>query len=231
MLAIDNLLIEIDDFRLSAHLEYAPASVTALIGPSGSGKSTLLSAIAGFIAPQSGHVAYDEQNLNELSADNRPVSILFQDNNLFPHLTVAQNVGLALGPRLRLSNDECGLVRDVLEKVDLAGMEDRKPAALSGGQQSRVAIARTLLQDKPVVLLDEPFAALGPGLKAEMLKLVRDELRAAGKTVIMVTHEPDDAERFADYVALVGDGEVQPPIATNALFADPPQAFIDYIVK
>ena len=229
MLICDGLELRQDDFELRADLQFAVGKVTGLIGPSGAGKSTFLSAIAGFFVPASGRVLWDDMDLTRLSPSDRPVSMLFQDNNLFPHLTVAQNVGLGLRPSLRLSSTEAGRVEDVLESVGLAGFGARKPAALSGGQQSRAALARVLLADRPVVLLDEPFAALGPRLKDEMLDLVKTTLADQGRTVIMVTHDPNDAKRIADEVAIVADGTVSMPVVTNVLFDDPPPALVAYL--
>ncbi|MEQ8367087.1 MAG: ATP-binding cassette domain-containing protein, partial [Roseicyclus sp.] len=132
-------------------------------------------------------------------------------------------------PSLRLSRHERAAVGQVLESVGLAGLADRKPAALSGGQQSRAALGRVLLADRPVVLLDEPFAALGPGLKDEMLDLVKTKLGAAGRTILMVTHDPADAKRIADQAVFVGDGRVTPPVATQTFFDNPSPALIAYL--
>ncbi|WP_341367157.1 ATP-binding cassette domain-containing protein [Yoonia sp. BS5-3] len=229
MLTCDDLRLRQGEFTLRADLDFAPGKVTALIGPSGAGKSTLLAALAGFLTPVAGRVVWEGRDIHQDPPGQRPMSILFQDNNLFPHLTIGQNVGLALTAGLRLSTDQKRAVTDVLVRVGLDGFADRKPGALSGGQQSRAALARILLGDRPVTLLDEPFAALGPGLKDEMLDLVQHLLAATGKTVIMVTHHPADAQRIADDVALVADGFVQPPSPTADLFANPPEAFITYL--
>jgi len=153
--------------------------------------------------------------------------VLLQDTNLFPRLTIAQEVGLGWRPDLRLDAAQGAGVKAVLEQVGLAGFEARKPGALSGGQQSRAALARVLLADRPIVLLDEPFAALGPGLRAEMLALMRVTL--TGRTVLMVTHDPADAQSVADQVILVADGQAQGPVETAALFANPPVALSDYL--
>jgi thiamine transport system ATP-binding protein len=159
----------------------------------------------------------------------RPISAIFQDNNLFPHLTIAQNVGLGLRPTWHLTADERACVERALSSVGLAGLGGRKPAALSGGQQSRAALARVLLADRPVVLLDEPFAALGPGLKDEMLDLVQSTLGVAGRTVLMVTHDPADARRIADQASLVAAGTVSAPVATQAFFEAPTPALVAYL--
>ncbi len=229
MLICDNLVLAQDEFRLTADLTFDTGKITALIGPSGAGKSTLLAAVAGFFAPASGLILWQGKDLTPLAPGARPVSAIFQDNNLFPHLTVAQNVGLGLRPALRLSQAESASIEGALAAVGLAGLGQRKPAALSGGQQSRAALARVLLADRPVVLLDEPFAALGPGLKDEMLDLVQTTLGAAGRTVLMVTHDPDDAKRIADAASFIAEGKVSAPVATADFFGDPPPGLAAYL--
>lgn len=229
MLICEGLQLRQDAFSLTADVSFAAGQVVALIGPSGAGKSTLLAAIAGFFAPDVGRVLWNGQDLTADAPGARPISVLFQDNNLFPHLTVAQNVGLGLRPDLRLSAQDQEAVQQVLANVGLGEFGSRKPGALSGGQQSRVALARVFLADRPVVLLDEPFAALGPGLKGEMLDLVRTKLADAGKTVVMVTHDPADALRIADQVVLVADGVARAPVPTEALFQNPPPALAAYL--
>ena len=120
-------------------------------------------------------------------------------------------------------------IETALVRVGLAGMGARKPGQLSGGQQGRAALARALLRARPVLLLDEPFAALGPALKAEMLDLLDEVAAATGAAVLMVTHDPNDAKRFADKTVLVADRVAQAPVATAELFANPPQALRDYL--
>ena len=229
MLTLENLRITLGDFELVADLSVKTGQRVAIIGPSGAGKSTLLGAIAGFIQPASGRIMVDGRDITDAEPAKRPVAMLFQDSNLFPHLTVAQNVGLGLRPSLRLSSQETDQVNSALDRVGLRGFQDRKPAALSGGQQSRVALARTLLRDRPVMLLDEPFAALGPGLKAEMLDLVLNLANDSGTTILMVTHDPNDALQLAGDTILIADGHAQPPQDTQTLFDNPPEALRDYL--
>jgi thiamine transport system ATP-binding protein len=157
------------------------------------------------------------------------VTILFQDQNLFPHLTVAQNLGLGLRPDLRLRSEERARVDQALDQTGLAGLGSRRPSELSGGQASRAALARALLRARPILLLDEPFAALGPALRAEMLALVKDVADETGALVLMVTHDPQDARALGGMTAFVADGVAQPPVATEALLADPPPALRDYL--
>lgn len=229
MLTLERLVIEQDAFRLGADWSLPTGARAAVIGPSGAGKSTLLMAVAGFLAPTAGFVLWQGADLGAMPPGERPLSILFQDQNLFPHLTVAQSVGLGLRPDLRLSPQDRARVEGALVRVGLAGMGGRKPAQLSGGQQGRAALARVLLRARPLLLLDEPFAALGPALKAEMLGLLAELAADTGATVLMVTHDPQDALRFADRTVLVADGVAAPPVETAALFADPPPALREYL--
>lgn len=218
-----------DSFSLTADFVLTPGGVTALIGPSGAGKSTFLSAISGFFMPRAGAIHWNGQEITRLAPADRPVSILFQDNNLFPHLSIRENLGLALDPRLRLTTADRDRIDAMLDRIGLGGLGDRRPGALSGGQASRAALGRVLLADRPVVLLDEPFAALGPGLRQDMLHLAARMMEEAGRTVILVTHDPDDARLVAGRTMLVLDGTVQPPVETIALFADPPEGLRRYL--
>ncbi len=229
MLTFEHLVLQQDPFRLDADLTIPPGGIVAVIGPSGAGKSTFLSAIAGFVRPLSGRILWLGQDMADQPPGKRPLSILFQDQNLFPHLTVAQNAGLGIRPDLRLSDAEQARLSDALTRVGLQGFEARRPGTLSGGEQSRAALARALLRDRPLLLLDEPFTALGPALKAEMLDLVADLAAERGTTVLMVTHDPDDARRSAARIVLVADGRVHPPMATAEAFADPPPALKSYL--
>ncbi|TCO69895.1 ATP-binding cassette domain-containing protein [Rhodovulum euryhalinum] len=229
MLRLERLVIELGAFRLAADVTVETGRIVALLGPSGAGKSTLLDVIAGFLPPNSGRVLWEGVDLGPLPPGARPVSMLFQDNNLFPHLTAAQNVGLGLHPDLRLSPADRDRAEAALARVGLAGLGPRKPAALSGGQRGRVALARMLLRGRPLMLLDEPFAALGPALKAEMLGLVAELAHESGATVLMVTHDPADARAIADETMLVAEGRADPPRPTAALFADPPEALRAYL--
>ena len=229
MLNLDRLKLEQDGFRLSADWSVPTGARVAVIGPSGAGKSTLLSAIAGFLAPASGRILWDGTDIAPLPPGDRPLSILFQDGNLFPHLPAEDNLGLALSPRLRLNASQRDQIARALAQVGLADKAARKPAQLSGGEQSRVALARVLLRARPLLLLDEPFAALGPALKAQMLALVGDIATRTGATVLMVTHDPADARRLCPLTLLVADGIAHPPAPTQALLDNPPPALAAYL--
>ncbi len=229
MLQIDQVALCSGSFRLTADLTLATGARVAVIGPSGAGKSTLLAAIAGFQPLAAGAIRWQGQDLGPLPPGARPLTILFQDSNLFAHLSVAQNIGLGLRPDLRLAAAEWHRVDGVLDRVGLTAMASRKPGALSGGQQSRVALARALIRARPLLLLDEPFAALGPALTAEMLALVAEICTETGATLLMVTHHPDDATTLTPETLVVADGAVTGPFATALLLANPPPALRRYL--
>lgn len=229
MLTFENVEIAQDDWRMSADFELPAGSSTALIGPSGAGKSTLLNALAGFLAPTSGRILWNGADITPSPPAERPVTLLFQEHNLFAHLTAARNVGLGLRPDLRLDAAGWSRVTEALATVGLDGLGERRPAQLSGGQRSRVALARALLRARPLLLLDEPFAALGPALRAEMLDLVSRIRAERGMTLILVTHEPRDARRITDLIMLVADGRTHPPRPTARTLDDPPPELAAYL--
>ncbi len=189
----------------------------AVLGPSGAGKSTLLSLIAGFLPPSLGTIELNHQDHTHTPPAKRPVSMLFQENNLFSHLTVRQNMGLGLHPGLKLSAEQKRQLRELAEQVGLAECLDRLPAQLSGGQRQRVALARCLLRSRPILLLDEPFSALDPALRSEMLALLDRVCRQQQLTLLMVSHNLDDAARIAERTLLVVDGRIYYDGPTQAL--------------
>ena len=208
-----------EDMRMSFTLHVPSGDCLALIGPSGAGKTTLLSLIAGFERPDSGRILIDGRDVTGLPPAARPVTMLFQEHNLFAHIDVAGNVGLGIDPGLRLGPADRERVARALAQVGLEGLERRLPAQLSGGERQRVAIARSLVRNRPLLLLDEPFAALGPALRREMLDLVNDIRRAHGLTVVFVSHDPGDARHAAARTAFVYDGSILRVDATDRLFA------------
>ncbi|PRY80659.1 thiamine ABC transporter ATP-binding protein [Marivita geojedonensis] len=229
-LQLDHIEARSGTFALTADLTVDAGARVAIIGASGSGKSTLLDVIAGFLPVQSGALRWKGRDITRLSPAERPVSILFQDTNLFPHLTIGQNLALALNPATgRMRDGDAARIDGSLARVGLAGFAERRLSEMSGGQQSRAAFARVLLQGRPVLLLDEPFAALGPSLKAEMLDLVSEVAEAEGLTVLLVSHDPQDARRFAEQTIVVEEGRVSAPEATGHLLDNPPPGLRAYL--
>jgi thiamine transport system ATP-binding protein len=209
LLVLDDVRVVYPDFEVRYDLAVPAGALCALIGPSGGGKTTLLHTIAGFATVAAGTITFAGRDLTRLPPAERPLSILFQDHNLFPHLTAAQNVGLGIDPRLRLDAAARARVEGALARVDLADLGGRRPAELSGGQRQRVALARALVRDRPLMLLDEPFTGLDPGLRADMIALVDALRRERRLTVLMAIHSPEDAAAVADLVAFVADGRVE----------------------
>ncbi|MFK7793344.1 MAG: ATP-binding cassette domain-containing protein [Devosiaceae bacterium] len=198
-LCLDGVTIQLDGRTLiSLSAEVAPGQVLTVMGPSGSGKSTLLHALAGSLAPVfqlSGKVHMGAIDMLALPAETRRMGLLFQDPLLFPHLSVCGNVMLAIPrPVSKVRSERQQLAEDALGAIGLAGYGPRDPATLSGGQAARVALQRTLLSQPRALLLDEPFSKLDAALRNDMRKLVFDHARARNLPVILVTHDPADAE-------------------------------------
>ncbi len=230
MIAVEDLRIAAPGFALCANWRLDGPGHTAVIGPSGAGKSTLLEVLAGFRKPAAGRVWMQGADVTGRAPADRPAAMLFQDNNLFPHLSLLDNLRLVLRPRGgRLTAAERARITDLLAELGLGALDHRLPGSLSGGQRGRAALARALLQDKPILLLDEPFAALGPALRAEMLDLVKRSTAQRGARALLVTHNPREAQDFAQRTLLVADGKAHAPQDTRTLFADPPAALRRYL--
>jgi thiamine transport system ATP-binding protein len=222
---LDKTAFSYGEAPLSFDVEFAAATITAVMGPSGSGKSTLLNLVAGFETPQSGRV-----DVTRFAPATRPVSMVFQENNLFAHLNVEQNVGLGCSPALKLGEADRRAVREALFRTGLAGKEKRLPRELSGGERQRVALARVLVRERPVLLLDEPFASLGPALREDMLDLVAGLQAERAMTVLFVTHQPEDARRIAQAMVFLENGTVAATgLAEDFFNGSGPEVFKRYI--
>ncbi|HAT3904313.1 TPA: thiamine ABC transporter ATP-binding protein ThiQ [Citrobacter koseri] len=189
-------------------LSVARGEQVAVLGPSGAGKSTLLNLIAGFLTPASGTIMIEGQDHTTTPPSRRPVSMLFQENNLFSHLNVQQNIGLGLNPGLKLNAAQREKLHHIARQMGIENLLERLPGELSGGQRQRVALARCLVREQPVLLLDEPFSALDPALRQEMLALVSDVCRDQQLTLLMVSHSVEDAARIASRSIVVADGRI-----------------------
>ncbi|AZI88948.1 MULTISPECIES: thiamine ABC transporter ATP-binding protein ThiQ [Kosakonia] len=191
----------------------------AILGPSGAGKSTLLNLIAGFITPASGTILLGDEDHTRTPPARRPVSMLFQENNLFTHLTVRQNIGLGLHPGLKLNAAQREKLNEIAATMGLESLLERLPDQLSGGQRQRVALARCLVREQPLLLLDEPFSALDPALRQEMLALVQSVCRRQQLTLLMVSHSVEDAARIAERALVVAEGRIAWDGATDTLLS------------
>jgi thiamine transport system ATP-binding protein len=210
MLEIRDLTVSYDGAPAVADLslDLPDGEVLAVLGPSGCGKSTLLRAVAGLETPDAGAVRWDGRDLAGVPTHRRGFALMFQDGQLFDHLTVARNVGYALRirrtPRVRTRHR----VEELLELVGLTGFADRLPATLSGGERQRVALARSLAVEPRLILLDEPLSALDAGLRERLAGDLREILRRAGTTALMVTHDHEEAFTVADRLAVMREGRL-----------------------
>ena len=189
-------------------LSVAHGEQIAILGPSGAGKSTLLNLIAGFLTPASGNMVIDGEDHTTTPPSRRPVSMLFQENNLFSHLSVQQNIGLGLNPGLKLNASQREKILHIAQQMGIDSLLEGLPGELSGGQRQRVALARCLVREQPILLLDEPFSALDPALRQEMLTLVAEVCREKQLTLLMVSHSVEDAARIAPRSIVVADGRI-----------------------
>lgn len=230
MIGLREIMFRYEGFTAEFDFEIARGEFVAVIGPSGSGKSTLLSLIAGFDRAQSGKILLDGKDMTHALPPERPVTMVFQDHNTFAHLDLWTNVALGISPTLKLTEAEKRAVDEALERTGLEALARRKPGEVSGGERQRVAIARALLRDEPILLLDEPFAALGPALRREMLDLVKALQEEKDYTVMLVSHHPDDARYAATRTAFLSDGRILAFEPTQKLFTrrDLPE-LADYI--
>ncbi|TCT35272.1 thiamine ABC transporter ATP-binding protein [Martelella mediterranea] len=205
-IALENVTLTLGENRFNFDGIIAGGAINAVTGRSGSGKTTLVNLIAGFEAPSTGRIIIGDKVMNGIHIADRPVTLVFQDNNLFAHLDIFTNIGLGIDPALKLSPDDKARISKALERVGLKGFEKRKVASLSGGERQRAAFARALVRNRPVLLLDEPFAALDPDTRAEMGALLVELHRETGNTVVMVSHEPDEMDRLADHRLVIEHG-------------------------
>lgn len=208
MIRLDNVFLADDTLPMTFDLQVLAGERIAIVGPSGAGKSTLLNLIAGFVLPTQGNIWLNGENHTRSAPYERPVSMLFQENNLFPHLTVQQNLALGLKTSLKLTALEQDQIEQVADAVGLTSFLSRLPNSLSGGQKQRVALARCLLRDKPILLLDEPFSALDPELRMEMLNLIDELCHSKKLTLLLVTHQPSELTGKVDRMLRIENGRI-----------------------
>jgi ABC-type Fe3+/spermidine/putrescine transport system ATPase subunit len=211
-------------------IDVAEGEIVTLLGPSGCGKTTLLRCIAGFLEPSDGTVSIDGHNALVVPVNRRPVGVVFQSYALFPHMTVAQNVGYGLRMRGLPKAEIAAAVARVLQTVSLGSFADRWPSQLSGGQQQRVAVARVLILEPRVLLLDEPFSALDAKLRGAMQVDLRQLIKRLGITAIFVTHDQEEALTMSDRIAVMRDGRIEQIARPDEVFDRPATAYVaDFI--
>ena len=221
IIAVDNVNIDIIE-----------GEFFALLGPSGCGKTTLLRMLAGFENPSEGHILIDGQHMVGIEPNRRPVNMVFQSYAVFPHMTVAENVGYGLKVDGVDKAEAASRINEALSLVQLDNYDDRMPDQLSGGQRQRVALARALIKKPKVLLLDEPLSALDAKLREQMqLELVRLQ-QSVGITFVIVTHDQDEALSMADRIAVMEDGKVRQLAPPSELYEFPSSRFVaDFIGK
>jgi len=197
-----------------------------LLGPSGGGKTTLLRSIAGFVDPDEGSIAIDGRPIEDVPINRRDIGMMFQNYALFPHLSVADNVGFGLSVRGRPRAEIAARVAELLRLVRLDSHGERKPRQLSGGQQQRIALARALAIDPKVLLLDEPLGALDKKLREEMQIELKQIQRDVGITTVFVTHDQEEALTLSDRIAIMSEGRVEQIGAPRALYERPRTRFV-----
>lgn len=208
MIKLENISIKLDNFRTKFTVEINKGEWVGIIGQSGAGKSTFLNLIAGFAQPEVGSLLINNTEMRNLSASKRSISSLFQDNNLFPHLSVYQNIAIAIKPNLKLHENEKGKIFEIIEYLNLSSKIHSSIGTLSGGERQRVALGRVMSSDKKILLLDEPFSQLDPNLRIEMLELIKKIREKKKITIIMAIHTPAEAIDFVSRFLLIKEGEV-----------------------
>ena len=207
-------------------LQVRRGELMTLLGPSGCGKTTLLNLVAGFFAPDSGEIAIDGTRVTDLPTYRREIGMTFQNYALFPHMSVASNVGYGLRARRLDKTEVARRVAAALDLVKLTGLEDRKPRQLSGGQQQRVALARALVVRPKVLLLDEPFSALDRNLRGAMQVELREIQRKLDVTTIFVTHDQSEALSLSDRIAVMADGRIRQFGTPDDVYRRPADRFV-----
>jgi len=207
-------------------LDIAAGEFFTLLGPSGSGKTTTLRVIAGFERPDAGRVELQGVDVTRVAPAQRAVNTVFQDYALFPHMTVAENVEYGLRVKGMSRRDRRARAQDVLERVRLPGLGDRKPVQLSGGQRQRVALARAIVNGPPVLLLDEPLGALDLKLRQEMQIFLKALQRDLGITFVYVTHDQEEALTMSDRLAVFTEGKIEQVGSPADVYEHPQTAFV-----
>jgi putative spermidine/putrescine transport system ATP-binding protein len=207
-------------------LDITAGEFFTMLGPSGSGKTTTLRVIAGFERPDAGRIELQGVDVTQVAPSQRAVNTVFQDYALFPHMTVAENVEYGLRVRGMSRRARRARAQEVLERVRLPGLGDRKPVQLSGGQRQRVALARAIVNEPPVLLLDEPLGALDLKLRQEMQTFLKELQRELAITFVYVTHDQEEALTMSDRLAVFNDGRIEQLGSPAEVYERPQTEFV-----
>ena len=209
MLKIDKLTCSFGSFNTNFSFKILNSGIVGVVGRSGSGKSTLLNLIAGFIEPQSGKIIYNDSNLNDLEPSQRDLSILFQNFNNFDHLSIFENIILGIDPQMKKTTDNFRIVRDILKKLSINLDMETKLNLLSGGEQQRVSIARCLIRKKSLLLLDEPFNSLDPGLRNNLYKdVVSMAKKTPNQLTLISSHLIEELKKITNSFIFIHKGRI-----------------------
>jgi molybdate/tungstate transport system ATP-binding protein len=209
MIGIDQLSLDVGPAGIRGlSLAIKPKSWTFIIGPSGAGKTLILEAIAGLHTVEQGRILIRGNDVSGVSPEKRGIALVYQDYSLFPHMTVAENIGFGLQQGHKGHKEQEEIVSDLLNRFRLLPLRDRYPGTLSGGEQQRVAIARALAVQPEILLLDEPFAALDPQIRQEHILLMQQIRRERGLTLVQVSHSREEAFALADQVVVIMEGRL-----------------------
>jgi spermidine/putrescine transport system ATP-binding protein len=207
-------------------LEVADGEFLTILGPSGSGKTTILRLVGGFTRPSGGRIRFGGVDLTDVPSHKRPFNTVFQDYALFPHMTVADNVGYGLMVRGLAKSAIRAKVEETLEIVGLGGLLDRYPAQLSGGQKQRVALARAIVCEPKLILLDEPLAALDAEMRRQMQFFLKDLQRRIATTFLFVTHDQEEAITMSDRIVVMDKGRIEQIGAPTSIYYSPKTPFV-----
>lgn len=224
-----DVVIETKPILENVSLEVADSEIVAVLGPSGSGKSTLLKAIAGLVDVATGDIEWDGRSIVNIPTHKRGFGLMFQGYALFPHMTVAENVGFGL--KMSGSENIAGEVEDALSSVGLEGFGARQVESLSGGEQQRVALARTLAPHPKLVMLDEPLGALDRNLRQKLVVDTRRVLEERDVTAIVVTHDREEAVAISDRLALMRQGTIVQTGHLDEILAHPADDWVASFIE
>ena len=210
----------------SIDLDVYEGELVTLLGPSGCGKTTLLRAIGGFHQIDEGEIRLDGTPIQNLPPEKRPTAMVFQSYNLWPHMTIYENMAFGLRLRKQSKQEIAQKVAHMLDVVKMPGCEKKYPAQLSGGQQQRIAIARALLLEPSVLLLDEPFSALDAKIRGQMREELKRIQQSLGITIVFVTHDQEEAMALSDRIAVMRQGDIEQVGTPASIYDNPENEFV-----